>query len=131
MTTTHAPREAVKILRFDVVQRSAHWANAVLFGALMFTAICLYFGSFFGIVLPRHVIEQIHLWCGLALPVPIIISMLGPWGRQMRRDIHRVSYWTRNEIRWLQSMGRTPLEADKFNPGQKLTALFIGVVIIA
>ena len=48
----------------------------------------------------------------------------------MRRDVRRFSYWTRNEIRWLQSMGRTPLEADKFNPGQKLNALFIGAVII-
>jgi formate dehydrogenase subunit gamma len=130
MTITHAPRETIKVLRFDMVQRSAHWANAILFGTLMFTAICLYFGSFFGVVLPRHVIEQIHLWSGLALAVPIIISMLGPWGRQMRRDVHRVSYWTRNEIRWLQSMGRSPLEADKFNPGQKLNALFIGAVII-
>ena len=130
MTITHAPRETIKILRFDAVQRSAHWTNAILFGALMFTAICLYFGSFFGIILPRHTIEQIHLWSGLALPAPIVVSLLGPWGRQMRRDVHRVSYWTRNEIRWLQSMGRTPLEADKFNPGQKLNALFIGAVII-
>jgi formate dehydrogenase subunit gamma len=130
MTITHAPRETIKILRFDNVQRSAHWANATLFGILMFTAIPLYFGSFFGIVFPRHLIEQIHLWSGLALPVPVIVSMLGPWGRQMRRDVHRFSYWTRNEIRWLQSMGRTPLEADKFNPGQKLNALFIGAVII-
>ena len=70
MTITHAPRETIKILRFDLVQRSAHWANAILFGTLMFTAIRLYFGSFFGIVLPRHLIEQIHLWRGLALPVP-------------------------------------------------------------
>lgn len=130
MTITHAPREAIKILRFDKVQRTAHWANAALFGTLMFTAIPLYFGSFFGVVLPRHIIEQIHLWSGLALPLPVIISMLGPWGRQMRRDVRRFSYWTRNEIQWLQSMGRTPLEADKFNPGQKLNALFVGAVII-
>jgi formate dehydrogenase subunit gamma len=130
MTITHTPRDTIKILRFDTVQRSAHWANAALFGTLMFTAIPLYFGSFFGVVFPRHVIEQIHLWSGLALPLPVIISMVGPWGRQMRRDVQRFSYWTRNEIRWLQSMGRTPLEADKFNPGQKLNALFVGAVIV-
>jgi formate dehydrogenase subunit gamma len=130
MTITHAPRETVRILRFDKVQRAAHWANATLFASLMFTAIPLYFGSFFGIVLPRHLIEQIHLWSGLALPLPVIVALLGPWGRQMRRDVHRFSFWTRNEIRWLRSMGRTSLEADKFNPGQKLNALFIGAVII-
>jgi formate dehydrogenase subunit gamma len=129
MTITDAPRQTVKILRFDEVQRTAHWANAALFGSLMFTAIPLYFGSFFGVVFPRHLIEQIHLWSGLALPLPVIISMLGPWGRQMRRDVRRFNYWTRSEIRWLQSLGRTPLEADKFNPGQKLNALFIGAMI--
>jgi formate dehydrogenase subunit gamma len=118
-----------RVLRFDRVQRGAHWANAALFGALMFTAIPLYFGSFFGIVLPRHLIEQIHLWCGLALPLPIIVSLLGPWGRSMRRDVKRINDWTRAEIRWLLSRGRTPLETDKFNPGQKLNAIFIGAVI--
>jgi formate dehydrogenase subunit gamma len=125
-----ATRRAARLLRFDRVQRSAHWANAALFGALMFTAIPLYFGSFFGVVLPRHLIEQIHLWCGLALPLPLIVSLLGPWGRSMRRDVKRINDWTREEIRWLRSLGRTPLETDKFNPGQKLNAIFIGVVIL-
>ena len=126
-TTTH---HVVRVMRFDRVQRAAHWANAALFGALMFTAIPLYFGSFFGVVLPRHLIEQIHLWCGLALPIPIIVSLLGPWGRGMRRDVRRVNALTRQEIRWLQTRGRSPLEADKFNPGQKLNAIFIGAVIL-
>ena len=126
-TVTH---RVARLMRFDHVQRSAHWANAMLFGALMFTAIPLYFGSFFGVVLPRHVMEQIHLWSGLALPLPIIISLLGPWGRQMRRDVRRVNAWTREEIRWLQTLGRSPLEADKFNPGQKLNAIFIGAAIV-
>ncbi len=122
-------RRVTRLLRFDRVQRGAHWANAALFGALMFTAIPLYFGSFFGIVLPRHLIEQIHLWCGLALPLPIIISLVGPWGRSMRRDLRRINDWTRAEIHWLLSWGRTPLETDKFNPGQKLNAIFIGAII--
>jgi formate dehydrogenase subunit gamma len=112
------------------VQRAAHWANAALFGVLMATAIPLYFGTLFGIVLERHVIEMIHLWCGVALPVPIIVSLLGPWGRQMRHDLRRVNYWTRDEIRWLMSMGKTPLQADKFNPGQKLNAIFIGASVV-
>jgi formate dehydrogenase subunit gamma len=30
----------------------------------------------------------------------------------------------------LRTLGKTPLEADKFNPGQKLNAIFIGVVIV-
>lgn len=123
-------RRVTRIMRFDRVQRTAHWANATLFGALMFTAIPLYFGSFFGVVLPRHLIEQIHLWCGLSLPIPLLISLLGPWGRLMRRDLRRVNRWTPQEIRWLRTGGRTSLDADKFNPGQKLNAIFIGAAIL-
>ncbi|MFY9783722.1 MAG: cytochrome b/b6 domain-containing protein [Acidimicrobiales bacterium] len=131
MTVTHTSSQtALRILRFDRVQRAAHWANAALFGVLMFTAIPLYFGSFFGVVFPRHVMEMIHLWCGLALPVPIVVSLLGPWGRGMRRDVRRVNYWTKSEIRWLLTRGRSRLEADKFNPGQKLNAIFIGAAIL-
>lgn len=129
MSITHAPAQTVKLLRFDRVQRSAHWANAVLFFTLMFTAIPLYFGSFFGIVLPRHLIEMIHLWSGLALPIPIIVSLLGPWGASMRRDVRRVNYWTRDEIHWLRTFAQSKLRADKFNPGQKLNAIFIGAAI--
>jgi formate dehydrogenase subunit gamma len=131
MTTTHpTTQSAIRVLRFDRVQRTAHWANAALFGVLMFTAIPLYFGSFFGVVFPRHVIAMIHLWCGLALPLPIVISLLGPWGRGMRRDVRRFNYWTKGEIRWLRTLGRSSLEADKFNPGQKLNAIFIGAAIL-
>jgi formate dehydrogenase subunit gamma len=131
MTLTDTqPHSLVRILRFDRVQRAAHWANATLFASLMFTAIPLYFGSFFGVVFPRHLIEQIHLWSGLALALPIIVSMVGPWGRQMRRDVRRFNYWTRAEIRWLRTLAKSPLEADKFNPGQKLNAIFIGVAIV-
>jgi formate dehydrogenase subunit gamma len=96
----------------------------------MATAIPLYFGSFFGIVLARHDVAQVHLWTGLALPIPIIVSLIGPWGDAMRRDLKRVNYWTHQEIRWMRSLGRTPLEADKFNPGQKLNAIFIGAAIV-
>jgi len=130
MTLTQTPAKAVHVLRFDRVQRTAHWSNAVLYFVLMFTAIPLYFGSFFGVVLPRHLIEQIHLWSGLALPLPIIISLIGPWGNAMRRDVRRINYWTRDEIRWVQTLGKSKLEADKFNPGQKMNAIFVGASIL-
>lgn len=99
---------------------------AVLFGAVMWTALPLYFGSFFGVVFQRHVIAEIHLWCGLVLPVPLIASLLGPWGEPMRRDLRRVNYWTRDELAWIRSRGRRALEADKFNPGQKLNTVLVG-----
>ena len=130
MTITQTAQSTARLLRFDRVQRAAHWSNATLFGLLMFTAVPLYFGSFFGVVMQRHLMAQIHLWSGLALPLPIIVSLIGPWGRQMRRDVRRINYWTRSEIEWMRTLGKSPIEADKFNPGQKLNAIFIGAVII-
>jgi formate dehydrogenase subunit gamma len=120
---------AVRILRFDRVQRGAHWANALLFGVLIATAIPLYFGSFFGVVLERHSVQEVHLWTGLALPLPLIVSLIGPWGRRMRRDVARFNYWTREEVRWLRSLARSDLVAEKFNPGQKLNAIFVAASI--
>ncbi len=118
------------LVRFDAVQRTVHWINAVLFFALIVTAIPLYFGSLFGLVLPRHAVEQIHLYCGLALPVPILISLVGSWGRQMRRDLRRVSYWTRDELNWLRRRGTRLVRADKFNPGQKVNTIVVGASIV-
>ena len=115
----------VRLLRFDAVQRWVHWINAILFTVLIATSIPLYFGSLFGLVLPRFTVEQVHLWAGIALPGPILVSMIGPWGKQMRRDARRVNYWTREEIAWMKSFGTTPIAADKFNPGQKLNAVFV------
>jgi formate dehydrogenase subunit gamma len=131
MTTLVDAKEATRrVLRFDVVQRAAHWGNALLFFTLIATAIPLYFGSFFGVVLERHTVEQIHLWSGLALPLPLLISLIGPWGRRMRADVRRFNYWTRDEIRWLRTFGRSSLDEDKFNPGQKLNAIFVAAAIV-
>ncbi len=127
---TSSATAADHLLRFDRVQRTAHWLNALLFGALIVTAIPLYFGSLFGLVLPRHTVEQIHLYCGLVLPIPVVVSLLGQWGAQMRRDIRRVSFWTRDEVHWLRRLGRSPLRADKFNPGQKMNTIFVGASIV-
>ena len=126
---TSVSRTTMRVLRFDRVQRCAHWANALLFAILILTAIPLYFGSFFGVVLERHTVQEIHLWTGLALPLPLIVSVIGPWGRRMRSDVTRFNYWTRDEVRWLRTLGRSDLQAEKFNPGQKLNAIFVAASI--
>ncbi len=125
------PGTATRIVRFDTVQRTAHWINALLFGILMVTALPLYFGSIAGVVGRRALVEQIHLWAGIALPVPLLISLLGPWGAQFRRDLRRINVWTRDEVAWLKALGRkAPQVVDKFNPGQKLNAIFTGAAIV-
>ncbi len=122
---------ASRILRFDRVQRTAHWANALLFGVLMLTALPLYFPGLAGIVGRRELLVNIHVWTGVVLPVPLLISMVGPWGARMRRDLRRVNRWTRDEIAWLWALGRrAPRIVDKFNPGQKLNSIFVGGVIV-
>ncbi len=120
-----------RILRFDRVQRAAHWTNALLFGILMLTALVLYFPPLSGFVGRRAVVVDIHVWTGLSLPIPLLISVVGPWGTRMRRDLGRVNRWTRDEITWLKALGRrAPQVVDKFNPGQKLNAIFVGGAIV-
>lgn len=120
-----------RVLRFDRVQRGAHWANAALFGILMLTALPLYLPSVESLVGRRALIAQVHLWCGIALPVPLLVSLVGPWGARMRHDVRRFNRWTAGEIQWLVSLGRQHRTAlDKFNPGQKLNAIFVGGSIV-
>jgi formate dehydrogenase subunit gamma len=125
------PKAVSRVLRFDRVQRAAHWANALLFGILILTALALYFPSLSVIVGRRPLVTNIHVWTGVALPIPLLISLLGPWGARMRRDLRRVNLWTRDEIAWMRALGRSaPRVVDKFNPGQKLNAIFIGGSIV-
>jgi formate dehydrogenase subunit gamma len=126
-----APQSVSRIVRFDGVQRAAHWANALLFGILMLTALPLYFPSLSDVVGRRALVATIHVWSGVVLPVPIAISILGPWGAQMRRDLRRINVWTKDEVKWLRVLGRNaPRVVDKFNPGQKLNAIFVGGSIV-
>jgi formate dehydrogenase subunit gamma len=129
--TNRAGGPQVRLLRFDKVQRAAHWANALLFFILIVTALPLYFGSLERVVGRHLLIEEIHVWCGVALPVPLLVSLVGPWGARMRRDVRRFNRWTAGEVRWLRSLGGyRAVKFDKFNPGQKLNAVFVGGAIV-
>ena len=77
----------------------------MLFGILMATALPLYFVQVDQFVGRRVLVENIHTWSGVALPVPLIISLAGPWGERLRRDVRRINLWTAAELRWLWSLG--------------------------
>jgi formate dehydrogenase subunit gamma len=128
--STRGGAAGARLLRFDGVQRAAHWANALLFFIVMATALPLYFPGIEAFVGRRELLVQIHVWAGICLPLPILISVAGPWGQRMRRDLRRVNRWRPEEIRWLRTLGRTRIELDKFNPGQKLNAIFVGGMIL-
>jgi formate dehydrogenase subunit gamma len=126
------PADDRRLVRFDRVERLAHWSLAVLFAVLMLTAIPLYVGSVAQLVGRRALLAEIHSWSGVALPVPLVVSLLGPWGRGLRSDVRRLNFWTPDERRWLRSVGRYPVvEPGKFNAGQKLNAAFTAGVIVA
>jgi formate dehydrogenase subunit gamma len=126
------PADDRRLVRFDRVERLAHWSLAVLFALLMLTAIPLYVGSAAQLVGRRALLAEIHSWSGVALPIPLVVSLVGPWGRGLRRDIRRLNLWTPDERRWLRSVGRHPVvEPGKFNAGQKLNAAFTAGVIVA
>jgi formate dehydrogenase subunit gamma len=126
------PASNRRLVRFDKVERLAHWSLAILFLVLMLTAVPLYVDSVARLVGRRALLAEIHSWCGVALPIPLVVSLLGPWGRGLRRDVRRLNLWTPDERRWLRSLGRYPVvEPGKFNAGQKLNAAFTAGVIVA
>lgn len=120
-----------RLVRFDRVERFVHWMNALLFAILMLTAFPLYFSQVEALVGRRLLIAEIHTWTGIFLPVPLLVSLAGSWGSGLRADVRRFNLWTKEELNWLRSFGRASMiEMGKFNPGQKLNALFIGSSIV-
>lgn len=133
------PRPERPLLRFDRVERAAHWANATLFGVLLATGAILYIGQLSLLVGRRALIDDIHLYAGLALPVPLLVALAGSWGKGLRADLGRFNRWTADDRRWLRltfqprierHARRNELLTGKFNAGQKLNAAFTGGVIV-
>jgi formate dehydrogenase subunit gamma len=137
MSATHVTAEKVKqrvVLRFDRVERAVHWVNAALFLILIVTGAALYFTPLIALVGRRRLIEQVHLYAGLSLPLPLLLGVAGSWGRGLRRDVSRINGWTEADLQWLRGLvdtasGRrqTALrpQLGKFNAGQKLNAAFV------
>lgn len=120
------------LLRFDRTERILHWCNAVLFGILLVTASALYVGPISAAVGRREVVKTIHVYAGLLLPVPLVLSFVGPrWGRRLRADLRRINRWSADDRRWLRTRGRDhSVRVGKFNAGQKLNAAFTGGAIV-
>jgi len=125
-------------VRFDGVERAVHWMNATLFLVLIATGAALYFTPLIALVGRRRLIEDIHLYAGLALPLPLLLGLAGSWGRGLRRDAQRINRWTEADLRWLRGLieslpeeqdrpgnGRQRPAIGKFNAGQKLNAAFV------
>src|SRR5579872_7351640 len=92
------------LLRFDRVERAVHWANASLFLILILTGAALYFTPLIALVGRRNLIEQVHLYVGLSLPLPLLLGLAGGWGRLLRRDVGRINRWSEADVQWLRGL---------------------------
>jgi formate dehydrogenase subunit gamma len=127
-------RKGEQLKRFDRTERLAHWLTAAFFIALILTGAALYVPAVIGLVGRRGLVERIHVDVGLALPVPLLVSLAGSWGKGLRADLRRINRWIPSDRQWLRrALHRQPtgdVPVGKFNAGQKLNAAITGGVMI-
>jgi formate dehydrogenase subunit gamma len=117
--------------RFTRGQRWVHWTLAVLMLVLMSTAAILYYAPLAQLVGRRHLVEQVHVWTGYLLPLPIVLGWLR--SAALRLDTRRLNRFTPDDFAWLRSRRRRSgsIQVGKFNAGQKLNAAFtVGAVFV-
>lgn len=107
--------------RFSRAERAVHRAVAVLMLSCIATAAILYNGFLSVPVGHRRLVKLIHVYCGFALPVPIL---LGVASVAYRSDMRRLNRFSPLDWRWLRTRGRRNgmIPVGKFNAGQKLNA---------
>lgn len=121
------PRARPELRRFDPAERAVHWATASLVLLLVVTGIILYVPALSLAVGRRLLIEDLHVFAGVAVFLPLAVGVVGPWGRQLRADLASTGRMRRAEWAWLRSLGDRGRGAiGKFNPGQKLNTVIVG-----
>lgn len=113
-----------KLQRFSRTERAVHRTFAVLMIIAVLTAFVLYNGAISLWVGHRHLVELIHVYSGLALPVPVLIGL---GSRCYRADLRRLNRFGASDWRWLRPRRgrRARAGVGKFNPGQKLNASLV------
>jgi formate dehydrogenase subunit gamma len=126
-----APDRGTRVERFTRAERVAHWANATLWLGAILTAAYFKFGWGQSLVPDRQLVRNVHVILGLGILLAFAVSVAGRWGAALRADLRRFNRWSRDDRRWLRSLGgdRTA-QLGKFNPGQKLNAVFIGAAAV-
>ncbi len=128
------PRRAERlpgdVRRFAPAVRRVHRAVAVLMGLCVASAACLYVPQLETLVAHRYLVEQVHVYAGVALPVPVLLGLLSP---DVRADLRRLERFAPSDWQWLRRRDRRTggLRVGKFNGGQKLNgALSAGAVLV-
>ncbi|MFE6049437.1 cytochrome b/b6 domain-containing protein [Kitasatospora sp. NPDC056446] len=118
------------LLRFARAERWVHRATAALLLTCLATAACLYLAPLAELVGRRRLVATVHVWCGLALPVPLLLGLAF---RAVRADVSRLSRFLPEDRAWLRAAwARAPHRpAGKFNAGQKLYAQWtLGAMLV-
>ncbi|GAA2133483.1 formate dehydrogenase subunit gamma [Kitasatospora kazusensis] len=116
--------------RFTPAERWIHRGTAALMTVCLVTAACLYYPPLSELVGRRRLVVTVHEWCGLALPVPVL---LGLGSRAFRADLSRLNRFAPYDREWLRAVLRRSYRrpAGKFNAGQKLYASWTaGAVLV-
>jgi formate dehydrogenase subunit gamma len=129
-----SPRSArsdKRVPRFDRTERAVHWATAALVLVLVATGAMLYIPSLSVLVGRRLLVEDTHIYVGLAVFVPVLVGMAGRGGARLRADLREMRGLSGAEVSWLRSLGRRGGDAiGKFNPGQKLNTNAVGGMLV-
>ena len=103
-STPSAPESAsASVPRFSRAERMIHRTTAILMTMSILTAAVLYNGSISIAVGHRHLVELIHVYCGFALPV---LMLLGILSFAYRADLRRLGRFTPADRRWLRTRTR-------------------------
>ncbi|GGV00046.1 hypothetical protein GCM10010275_43430 [Streptomyces litmocidini] len=124
------PPDPDRLLRFARPVRWTHRTTAALMLTCLATAACLYVTPLAELVGRRRLIVTVHVWCGLALPAPLLCGLAF---RTLRADATRLSRFTPLDRVWLRAVrARAPYRpAGKFNAGQKLFAQWtLGTMLV-
>lgn len=115
--------------RFDRVTRWVHWTTAALFACCLVTALALYIGPIATAVGRRPLVSALHVYSGLALPLPILLGLLA---RAFRANLRTLDRFHKHDWQWLRSRRNrlSHLPVGKFNAGQKLNAAFTAGAIL-
>jgi formate dehydrogenase subunit gamma len=118
-----------ELVRFDRAERLVHWSLAAMVLVLLLTGAELYIPSLSLAIGHRALVEDIHVYTGIALPLPLLAGLVGPWRRGLLADLRRLARWPAGEAGWFRR--RRP-RLGKFNPGQKLNATLVaGCLLLA
>ncbi|WP_371495757.1 cytochrome b/b6 domain-containing protein [Kitasatospora sp. NBC_00374] len=124
------PAAPGRIPRFSAAERWVHRATATLMTVCLVTAAFLYYPPLSELVGRRRLVVVVHEWCGLLLPVPLLLGLAS---RALRADLTRLNRFTGLDREWLRAVRRRSFHrpAGKFNAGQKLYAAWTaGAVLV-